>query len=81
MTKIEKLIKKLPTGYADDVAGYDDVECENNIRTTENEREADSKLAGAKEIVKDLSGPYRDAVSAQRAKIAYLLHMLEERGK
>lgn len=88
MTKIEKLIKKLPTGYAEDVAGYDEaditsaiVECETNIRTTENERENDTKLSGAKEIVKDLSGPYRDAVSAQRAKIAYLLHTLEERGK
>lgn len=85
---IEKIMKKLPSGFADDVAGYDDsqikaevLKSETNIRRVEQEREADEKLAGAKEILKDLNGPYRDAISAQRAKISYLLHVLEERGK
>ena len=85
---IDKILKKLPSGFADDVAGYDEaqvkaavLQSEANIRRVEQEREADEKLAGAKEILKDLNGPYRDAISAQRAKISYLLHVLEERGK
>lgn len=85
---IDKLIKKLPTGFADDVAGFNEqqlkdavLQSEANIRRVEQERDADEKLAGAKELLKDLNGPYRDAIGAQRAKIAYLMHTLEERGK
>ena len=85
---IEKLLKKLPTGFADDVAGFNEqqlkdavLQSEANIRRVEQERDADEKLAGAKELLKDLNGPYRDAIGAQRAKIAYLMYTLEERGK
>lgn len=85
---IDKIMKKLPPGFADDAAGYDEEQLKNavlqseaNIRRVEQERDADEKLAGAKEILKDLIGPYRDAIGAQRAKIAYLMHMLEERGR
>lgn len=85
---LDKLMKKLPPGFADDVAslgepGLKDVvlQAETNIRRVEQEREADERLSGAKEIVKDLNGPYRDAINAQRAKIAYVLYVLEERGK
>jgi hypothetical protein len=83
-----KLLEKLPPGYAEDVAVYSDedvrgelVQCEANIHQVETEKAADEKLAGAKAIVKDLSAPYRDAISAQRAKIKYLLALLMERGK
>jgi hypothetical protein len=83
-----KLLAKLPSGYAEEVAGYDDarlqaelVQCEANIHQVETEKAADEKLNGARELVKDLAGPYRDAVSAQRAKIKYVLAMLLERGK
>ena len=85
---IKKIIAKLPTGWAEDVAGFDAgqlkaaiLQSEVNIRTVETERDADERLSGAKELLKDLSGPYRDAVGAQRAKIAYALHVLEERGE
>jgi hypothetical protein len=84
---IEKLIKKLPTGFVDEAARLGDAELkaaviqsEVNIREVERERDADEKLQGAKALVKDLGGPYRDAVGAQRAKIAYLMHLMEERG-
>jgi len=85
---ILKILAKLPAGYAEDVAGFDTgrlqtevLKCETNIRQVEQEKEADEKLSGAKSLVKDLSAPYRDAVAAQRAKIKYLLHVLEERGQ
>lgn len=86
--KIEKIIKKLPTGFAEDAAAFDEgqikdhvLQSEANIRRVEQERDADEKLAGAKEILKDLNEPYRDAINRQRAKIAYLMHLLDERGK
>lgn len=85
---IKKILKKLPTGFAEDVASFNTaqlkgviLQSEANIRTVEQEREADDRLRGAKEIVKDLAGPYRDAVTAQRAKIAYAFHVMEERGE
>lgn len=85
---IKKLIAKLPSGFVEDVAGMSSeamedaiVASEANIRRVEAEREGDEKLRGARELVKNLSGPYADAVKAQRAKIAYLLWQLEERGE
>ena len=85
---VMKLLAKLPPGYAEDIAGYDTdrlnaaiIQSESNIRQVEIEKESDAKLHGAQGLVKDLLGPYRDAVSAQRAKIKYLLHVLDERGK
>ena len=68
-----------------DAASVDDlkktiVECEGNIYTIDQEKEADLKLSGAKEIVKELSEPYRDAVKAQTAKIKYALFLLEGKG-
>jgi hypothetical protein len=84
---IEKIIKKLPVGFLEDSAGMDEtrlkaaiIEADSSIRDTERERDNDDKLKGAKELVKDISGPYRDAIGAQRAKVSYCLHRLEERG-
>lgn len=84
---IEKIIKKLPVGFVEDATGMDEerlkaaiIEADSSIRDTERERDNDDKLKGAKELVKDISGPYRDAIGAQRAKVSYCLHLLEERG-
>lgn len=81
-----KVILSLPE-FKDtaDAASVDDlkktiVECEGNIYTIDQEKEADLKLSGAKEIVKELSEPYRDAVKAQTAKIKYALFLLEGKG-
>ncbi len=85
---IKKVIAKLPTGYLDDVAGMNGAElraeiikAETSIREVLKEQAADEKLQGARELVKDFVGGYNDAKKAQRAKIEYLLHMLEERGE
>ena len=85
---IKKIIAKLPTGFVEEAAGMDGaalkaaiVRAEELVRETEREQGQDEKLAGAREIVKDLSRGYNDAKRAQRAKIAYALHLLEERGE
>lgn len=85
---IKKVIAKLPTGYLDDVAGMDGaklrseiIQAESNIREILKEQAADEKLQGARELVKDFVGGYNDAKKAQRAKIDYLLHLLDERGE
>jgi len=44
------------------------------------EKGADAKLSGAKELVKEYSAPYRDAIKAQTAKIKYALFLLEQKG-
>lgn len=83
----EKFAKKLPTGFSDTVDSADSnqlkkiiVECEGNIYTINKEKAADVKLNGAKELIKDLSAPYREAAQAQAAKIQYCLYVLENRG-
>ena len=85
---IKKIIAKLPTASSKTRPGLDGdalraaiVRAEERIRETEREQGQDEKLAGAREIVKDLAGAYNDAKRAQRAKIAYALHLLEERGE
>ena len=85
---IKKIVAKLPTGSAEDAAGMDGeqlraeiIKAETALREVEMEMKADEKLAGAKEILKDISGAYSEAKRAQRAKIAYSLHLLDERGE
>lgn len=85
---IKKILAKLPVGFAEDAAGMDAeqlraevLKAETSIREVEREQGQDEKLAGAREIVKDIMGGYNDAKKAQRAKIAYALHLLEERGQ
>ena len=85
---IKKIIARLPTGFVEDAAGMDGdglraaiVRAEELVREVEREQGQDEKLAGAREIVKDIMGGYNDAKRAQRAKIAYSLHLLEERGE
>lgn len=85
---IKKIIAKLPVGFVEDAAGMDGdalraqiIRAETSIREVEREQGQDEKLQGAREIVKDIVGSYNDAKRAQRAKIAYSLHLLEERGE
>lgn len=85
---IKKIIAKLPVGFVEDAAGMDGdalraaiVRAEELVREVEREQGQDEKLQGAREIVRDIMGGYNDAKRAQRAKIAYSLHLLEERGE
>lgn len=84
--KWAKILKSLPEFKdAADAASTEDlkkiiVECEGNIYTIDKEKADDQKLNAAKEIIKDLSAPYRDALNAQTAKIKYALFLLEGKG-
>src|SRR5262249_51912902 len=85
---IKKIIAKLPTGYAEDAAGMDGdqlrreiIRAETALPGVEKELRADQKLQGAREVLKDLVGAYNEARRAQRAKISYSLHLLDERGE
>jgi|ERR1035437_7490871 hypothetical protein len=84
--KWDNLIKKMPE-FKDtaDAASEEElkkiiVTCEGNIYIADKEEEADIKLNGAREVVKDLSEPYRDARKHQQAKIQYALLLLESKG-
>lgn len=84
--KWNKILKDLPE-FKDtaDAASTDDlkkiiVQCEGNIYTIEKEKEADNKLTSAKELVKEYTAPYRDAVKVQTAKVKYALFLLEGKG-
>lgn len=84
--KWDDLIKKMPefkdAADAADVAGLKKiiVEAEGNIYTVSKEEDADIKLGTAREAVKELSAPYRDAKKHQQAKIQYALLCLESKG-
>ena len=84
----DKFAKKLPDNYEDTVDGMktpDDmkgavIDCEKVINLTEKEMEEDVALKNAKENVKALGGAYKDTLGCQKAKIKYLLHVMEGRG-
>jgi len=85
---IKKVIAKLPVGFLEDSAGMDGnklraeiIKAETTLREVDMFQKGDEKLTGAREIVKDIVGGYNDAKKGQRAKIAYTLHLLEERGE
>lgn len=85
---IKKIIARLPAGFVDDAMGMDGdqlraeiIRAETALHEVDKELKADEKLSGARELVKELVGAYNDAKRAQRAKIAYVLHLLEERGE
>lgn len=85
--KWAKVLKDLPEFKENaDAASVDDlkkiiVTSEGNIYTIEKEKADDTKLNAAKELVKDYSGPYRDAVKVQTAKVKYALFLLEGKGE
>lgn len=84
--KWNKILKELPEfKETADASSVEDlkkmiVTCEGNIYTVDKEKENDTKLNGAKDLVKEYSAPYRDAVKVQTAKIKYALFLLESKG-
>jgi hypothetical protein len=85
-SRIAKMVKKLSPGFLEDVAKMDAaaikaamVTVEKELQTIEETQEHDDKLNGAKELLRDLSAPYREQKAVAKAKIGYLVHMLKER--
>lgn len=63
---------------SEDVAGELIVRSTQKIKEIEEEREADEKLAAAKQIVKDINSAYTSAIKYERAKINFLLEKINE---
>lgn len=84
---INKIIKKLPEGFTEIVNSATDAnlkamlcQCEANIYTITEAKLADMKLEKARDEVKELAAPYKEAKSVQGAKIQYILTTLSDRG-
>lgn len=82
---IKKTLKALPTGFAEEAAKMSVLELREMVVASEQQLSdlkvnmaADGKLAGAKEIVKDLMAGYNGVKKAHQAKIAYALHLMKE---
>jgi len=85
--KFAKALKEMPE-FKDtaDAASAEELKktiilSEGNIFTIEKAKEDDTKLTATRELQKELSAPYSDAVKVQRAKIAYALFLLEGKGE
>jgi hypothetical protein len=81
-------LKNLPIGWKDEADAMNEthlraviVDCSNNLRTIEKEMGEDSNLQKLKEKAKDAGAGYNEAKLAQKAKIDYALHCLEQKGK
>jgi hypothetical protein len=85
-TKWEKVLKEIPEfKEMADAASKEELnniilQCEGNIYTIEKEKDADTKLNASKELVKEYTAPYRDAIKIQVAKIKYALFNLQGKG-
>jgi alpha-amylase/alpha-mannosidase (GH57 family) len=62
----------------EDVAAELIISAELKIKAIKEERNADEKLAQAKQIVKDLNGAYTSTIKYEEAKIDFLLEKIEE---
>lgn len=84
----DKWLKKLPEGFMDaaesmasDELKKELLKAERTISSVERDMEDDTRLAAAKEEVKDLGGAYKDTISSCRAKIKAILYVLDNRGE
>lgn len=82
------VMKNLPTGWKDEADAMTEtalraviVDSSNNLKTVDEEMAENDALQRLKAKVKDASAGYNDAKKAQKAKIAYALHCLEQNGK
>lgn len=85
---VVKVRKQLPPGMADELEALDVdqlkariVASEMNVKDAELARKGDEGLAAAKERVKELDQPYKDAIKAQRAIALFSTLTLEDKGQ
>jgi len=82
------MMKHLPTGWKDEADAMSEaqlraviVDSSNNLRTVDQEMEENDALQRLKAKAKDAAAGYVDAKNSQKAKIAYALQCLEQKGK
>lgn len=85
---IDKLLKLLPEGVYETFMGMpidelrgEIARCEENIRETEDARDQDHELKAQIEKLKEMKGPYTDAIKAQRARQRLAAIVIDQRGK
>jgi len=86
--KYTKILNKFAGEFVDGTASKTDEEirkailsAEAGMYEVEQAQDADTKLTAHKDMVKELSGPYRETKSIENAKIKYCIHLLESRGQ
>jgi len=86
--KYTKLLNKLAGEFMDSANGKNTEElrkeilkAEEAISEIEKAKAGDHKLNGAKDLVKELSAPYREGLNVANAKIKYLVFLIEGRGE
>lgn len=86
--KYKKLLNKLAGEFMDTANGKTTDElrkeilsAEEAISEVERAKAGDHKLNGAKDLVKELSAPYRESLAVAQAKIRYAVHLIEGRGE
>jgi hypothetical protein len=85
---MEKLNKKLPESFQDDVKVADEktlrdkiVSISKSVEDLDEEKKNDAKLNALKEQLKDINGGYKDARKDLTDRLKYIILTLEERGK
>lgn len=83
----EKLNKKLPEGFTDNVNSMDTDEIkklillsEGNIYNIQGDLDTNEKILEMKENLKEAVSPYREGMAGEKAKIVYCLWVMQERG-
>jgi predicted component of type VI protein secretion system len=83
-----KLIKKLPTGFQEECDSYNEkqlrdciVESTHNLQTAVDELKSKEEYKKLRTQWKELNEPIRDIKAAQKSKVSYCLHRLEQLGK
>lgn len=83
----EKLAKKLPDGFAENISSMSEeeirkkiVEFEGNVYNVQNELEGNEEIARMKAELKEATAPFRERKKEEAAKITYALFVLDERG-
>ena len=86
--KYKKLLNKLAGEFMDSANGKTTDElrkeilnAESAVSEVEKAKAGDTKLNGHKDMVKELSAPYRESLAVSNAKIRYAVFLIEGRGE
>jgi hypothetical protein len=83
----EKIAKKLPAEFADNINAMDTeeikkkiIEADGNLYNINESLTTNEEILQAKENLKEMTAPFREGKAGENAKIAYCLWVLSERG-
>ena len=86
--KLHSLRKKMPDGLPEELESMDAeglkdrvIRCQANIMEVQKELKDNHRLNALKEEIKEIRGPFSDAIKAQRSICEYAMMQLEDKGK